>query len=267
MIDMETLSIQDSSISKAWCGSFSSVLAARASASKPQLISICGFPGERPTEDKAIENAIDRTLSTNGIGLSCRNVAFTIFPKSLCLANDLEGTFKRWHQAYPRLIERARKKNSQWSRGFYFYRMISFGSEAGEGINQLMHIINIWNEGVHNPMGLQVSCFDPCSDHNRSRQRSFPCLHQIGISADRTKEGYALTLHAFYPIQNITARAYGNYQGLCQLGYFLAHHMKGCKFHRLNCFIGKPTWKYGDIKAKNQLIELRELAMAHLKEE
>ena len=260
--------IESSNLSIAWCKSLKAATHGQ-TRGRPQLISLVGFSNQSPEEDAAIEIAIDEAMMNTGTQLTCNNVAFTIFPSQLCDESEpAQATFDRWKRAYPRLLKRASKKNSQWSKGFYFYRMIAYGegNKGDRSINQLDHIINIWNEGVHNSMGLQISCFDPLRDHNRSRQRSFPCLHQIGLTTEKNGTQWLLTLNAFYPVQNILQRAYGNYQGLCRLGKFMSRHMIGCRFHRLNCFIAKPTRKSGPDKRNRQESELFRTITHYLKE-
>ena len=102
-------------------------------------------------------------------------------------------------------------------------------------------------------LSLQISCFDPAKDHTGQPVRGFPCLQQISISYD---DDGGLAVNAFYLMQYIFDRAYGNYLGLCHLGEFLAHETD-LRFSRMTCFIGKP--ELGDVP-KRDLAALVEIA-------
>ena len=156
----------------------------------------------------------------------------------------------------PRLRARDRRNRT----GTYFERMIAFeGTARKSGIetrNQLEHIISLWpanREGSRpRQSALQIAIFDPAKDHNRSPRSMFPCLQQLSLSYD---DSGGLAVNAYYPAQYIFDRAYGNYLGLCHLGYFMAKEMN-LEFVRLNCFVGRP--ELGDVR-KNAVRKLEEV--------
>lgn len=104
-------------------------------------------------------------------------------------------------------------------------------------VNQLQFVIDLLKRDRRpRESALQITCFDPAKDHTGQPVRGFPCLQQVSIAYD---DDGRLAVNAFYPMQYIFDRAYGNYLGLCHLGEFLAHETQ-LRFSRLTCFIGKP---------------------------
>jgi hypothetical protein len=144
-------------------------------------------------------------------------------------------------------LPRLRARDRLNLKGTYFERMIAFGGVRGKGgsiltetKNQLQHVINLWPKNGEHPRpkqsSLQVACFDPVKDLNRARRGGFPCLQQVSFTYD---DSGGLAVNAYYPTQYIFDRAYGNYLGLCSLGYFMAMEMH-LELVRLNCFIARP---------------------------
>ena len=113
-------------------------------------------------------------------------------------------------------------------------------------VNQLQFVIDLLKKGRRpRESALQITCFDPAKDHTGQPVRGFPCLQQVSISYD---DSGRLAVNAFYPMQYVFDRAYGNYLGLCHLGQFLAHQTQ-FRFSRLTCFIGKP--ELGDVSKRD----------------
>jgi thymidylate synthase len=147
---------------------------------------------------------------------SVRTVASTIFPTSLWRRDKPPSDlYERYERLWPR-IKRVRAN----VHGTYFRRFYCFGPETAP-VNQIQHILDTWGQGNHRRSALQLAVFDPTRDHTHQRQRGFPCLHQVALVHD----GPTLRLTAFYAMQVILEKAYGNYLGLTHLGQFLAHAM------------------------------------------
>lgn len=217
----------------------------------PLTISIGGLTNGLPAEDHRIRQAVDMALDLNG-KYSCAISAMTIFP------------FKYWNQTgrphvqkfkesfLKEYLPRLRARDPRNRTGTYFERMIAFQGIKRKGDsdtkNQLQHIIGLWpKNGEHSrprQSALQVAIFDPVKDHNGSPRSVFPCLQQVSFAYDDLG---GLAVNAYYPAQYIFDRGYGNYLGLCHLGYFMAYEM-GLEFMRINCFIGRP--ELGDVTKK-----------------
>ena len=186
----------------------------------PLVVVIEGLDNADPPEVPTIRNTLDAALIAEGNGLSCLQVANTLFPASLWNPQRPRADL---YQRYLRIVHRIRKHRGN-RYGVYFQRLIAFGTDTEtEGhINQLEHIICTWNRGNHRRSALQASLVDPRLDHTHQRQRGFPCLQQVAFAPKGDKE---LVVTGFYAKQHIFERAYGNYLGLCHLGRFMAHEM------------------------------------------
>lgn len=228
-------------LSLAWKGAFDYVMNVSDAKLRPTVVTITGFDGDIPPEIPAIRDAVDKDLQSRCPSLTCDRIASTIFPLEFWNRNHpAQELFEFYKRAYPRLIARAKHANSQWGRGTYFHRLVAPNGDYE--LNQIAHVINRWNSGCHHGMVTQLSCREVQHDQNRSSRPGFPCLQQIGLSHSRDRDGnYQLWLNAFYPLQDMVIRAYGNYLGLCRLGSFLAHYMNDCRFAGLNCFVAKPS--------------------------
>src|SRR5262249_6257528 len=117
---------------------------------------------------------------------------------------------------------RLRRRYPQNRNGLYFERMIAYGA-AEERINQLEHVIQTYRGDNHRRSALQITIFDPHSDHTNQRQRGFPCLQSVSIAPLSSGD---LAITGYYPVQYVFAKAYGNYLGLCRLGKFMAHELQ-----------------------------------------
>lgn len=202
----------------------------------PLVFTVSGFTGGSVHEDPGIRALLDSALAARGM-YRTETVASTIFPRSLWSpSRGREVLFDRYASLLPRL-------KSEYPRnryGTYFERLTSFESgrrqrrkflAASQPINQLEHIISVYQAGNHRRSALQATTFDPVEDVNGQMQRGFPCLQQIAFSPLR---GGVLAVTAFYAYQHVFEKAYGNYLGLCNLGQFMAHEL-GLKLGRMTC--------------------------------
>lgn len=214
--------IEESNLSVAWGKAFLKVLDATGREVSPLLVVINDLDNAEPPENPEIRRILDSALKEKRNGLTCDEVANTIFPASLWnQKKSRESLYKRYLNNFPYI---RRFPGNQY--GVYFQRLISFGydkeTQKGE-VNQLEHIICTWKKGNHRRSALQASLFDPRKDHTHQRQRGFPCLQQIAFARI---EDTNLQVTGFYATQYIFERAYGNYLGLFRLGQFMAHEME-----------------------------------------
>jgi hypothetical protein len=170
---------------------------------------------------------LDNILDQFGYGTT-DTVATTIFPYYLW---NPKAPRTELFDRYFRLLPRIRKLNR---RGVYFERLISYpGIKDQRGFNQLDHIITTYAHNNHRRSALQGSVIDPVQDlNNDSPLLGFPCMNQVGFLPDPAR--HTLTVTAYYPMQYMFRRAYGNYLGLVRLGRFMAHEM-GFQCDRLIC--------------------------------
>ena len=213
------LVVVERNLSVAWGKAFLEVFESNEIA--PLVVVIEDLDNADPPEVPAIRSALDDGLRAEGKGLSCLQVANTIFPISLW---NVQRPRADLYQRYLDIVHRIRKHRGN-RYGVYFQRLIAFGAdiEEGEDVNQLEHIITTWHRGNHRRSALQASLVDPRLDHKHQRQRGFPCLQQVAF-APTGDDGLAVT--GFYAKQHMFERAYGNYLGLCHLGRFMAHEME-----------------------------------------
>jgi hypothetical protein len=176
-------------------------------------------PGLRARLDEALVAGGNATVET---------VANTLFPKSLWNpSKPREHLFQRYQKILPTL------RHVGNPRGLYFERMISYpGTRGTVGKNQLDHIAQTFVSGNHRRSALQAAIFYPPADLNHSRQLGFPCLHQVAFTHSHARG--TLTVTAFYAMQYLFERAYGNYLGLMRLGQFMSHEMN-LKLERVIC--------------------------------
>ena len=86
----------------------------------------------------------------------------------------------------------------------------------------------------------------PLRDQTEARQ-GFPCLQHIAFVPDFNRQ--TLSLNAFYAMQLLFVKAYGNWLGLMRLGGFVASQTE-LRFVRLNCFTGHPEDVLGSTRPK-----------------
>ncbi len=222
-----TLTIEEDNLSVAWARALFNVV--EAGEISPLTVVISGFSDGEPKEVPAVRHLLDDALGADAKGLSCHEVANTIFPVSLW---NPRADRQQLYERYLRIMPRVLKYRRNW-HGVYFQRLIAYGHDKSYngGVNQLEHIIQTWHGGNHRKSALQAAIFDPRKDHTNQRMRGFPCLQQVAF-AQQGSDGLSVT--GFYATQYIFERAYGNYLGLCRLGRFMAQEM-GRQLTQVSC--------------------------------
>ncbi len=224
--------IEEPCLSHAWATALEVVTQPGVTSVSPLVVSFTEFtPSGDPIEDPALRGLLDGALQVRRLQ-SSRTVANTIFPRSLWNpASDRHSLYDRYMKVYPRI-----RKEPANRHGMYFHRMISYG-DARTGVNQLEFILDAFLRGVTRRSALQLAIIDPHLDHVRTRQRGFPCLHQVAFTP--AADG-SLVLTAFYATQHIFHKAYGNYLGLAELGAFFARET-GRHLTRVTCVAANAT--------------------------
>jgi hypothetical protein len=215
---------------------------------RPMVLTIGGFPGQQPPEVEALRATLDQrliALDKNPSEIS----ALTIFPHKMWVRRGRPACGAFSELCLEQFLPRMRKRDARNQYGTYFERMMAFSGSRRDGVrvvNQLQFVIDLLKKDRRpRESALQITCFDPAKDHTGQPVRGFPCLQQVSIAYDNDGR---LAVNAFYPMQYIFDRAYGNYLGLCHLGDFLAHETQ-LQFSRLTCFIGKP--ELGDVPKRD----------------
>lgn len=240
------LCIQETNVSRAWSQAFLAAATPGGGEMLPLVVTVTGCSGDLPSEIPSIRQALDRALLGHG-QFSCETVANTIFPQSLW--NEAKGR-EQLFQRYQDVLPQVRKVETRNKYGLYFERLIAFGPQK---VNQLEHIIRTYRGGNHRRSALQASVFDPSVDHTNQRQRGFPCLQQVAFVPCGHGE---MAVTAFYAIQHLFEKAYGNYLGLCRLGNFMAHEL-GLQFTQMTCIAGVA--KIGDVNKRDMQALCQEL--------
>jgi len=254
------LLIESSNLSLAWGQALLEVLDNPIGQCRPLVVSIGGFNADLPPEDDTIRKETDRILKSEGCN-SCDVSAMVVFPYKLWLRRK-HLSCEQFCQVcvneyYPRLAA----LNKLNRHGTYFLRMMDYKSVKNgsvETVDQVSQVVDrLTNESRFRATGLQMTCFNPATDHNRQPRLGFPCLQHVGITHEGDN-GIAVT--GFYPSQHIFDRAYGNYLGLAHLGFFLAHQ-SGHSLERVTCIATRPLLgtnrNKGPLKGLRQLIEKR----------
>lgn len=257
---------QEPNLAAAWSRAFLTMLRSPERELAPFLVSIAAGPDGQPAEDERLRTAIDACLEENWMSrrdsaehrgppkkrgaresqpVLIETVAKTIFPQAMWRrANgDRDRLYEGYLMSLPDFVSMAPHQNSG---GLYFARMIGYGVNPKTGAkerhladdldyepNQLEFIINACKPGAQR-MALQASVYDPVRDQTDARQH-FPCLQHVTFVPDFTRG--TLALNAFYALQLLYVKAYGNWLGLMRLGAFVASQTK-LRFERLNCFAG-----------------------------
>jgi hypothetical protein len=218
---------------------------------QPLLVSITGFDASgAPQEDALIRAALDSFLARND-EWSVEIVAFTIFPQRYYLVSggDRKELYQLYTDALPYLKAENQKLNS---RGFYFERLINFG-RGKINSNQLEYILSEYDAGRNRTSALQASIYDIERDQSHEPYQTFPCLQTISFL--RTDEG--LVVNAFYAMQYLIRKGYGNFLGLAHLGAFMAREMK-LPMARLNVVAGVEKLDFSKQMAAPILDVIRE---------
>jgi thymidylate synthase len=128
--------------------------------------------------------------------------------------------------------------------------MITGGPPGAE--NQLDFILAAYkNRSGTRRSILQVAIFQPSLDHSNAALLGFPCLQHVTFAP--TSDG--LNVNAFYAVQYIAERAYGNYLGLCRLGRFVAHVL-GLSLATVTCVAGIAELDIGKREARSLLKQM-----------
>lgn len=240
--------VEDSNLAVAWARGLQVAADAHHAEVVPLVVSITGFnPAGEFEEVYQIRQRLDCYLEESRLQ-SVETVANTIFPVSLWNpSKPRQELFER----YEHLFSRLQKLGNP--RGTYFQRMISGGPEVHP--NQLDFLISTYKsrKGVRRS-ALQVSVFDPKQDHSPSARLGFPCLQHVTFAP--TDEG--LSLNAFYAVQYLVERAYGNYVGLCRLGYFVAHELE-IPLVRVTCLAGIAQCERPKTQVKLMIASIEDL--------
>ena len=164
----------------------------------PLTVEINEFDDGDPPEIPSIRKALDANLDKHCKGLSCHQVANTIFPSSLWNPKVHRNVL---YERYQKIYHRIRRHPSN-RYGVYFQRFISYGdgSRMQGRVNQLEHIIQTWTGGNHRRSALQAAVFDPYTDHTHQHLRGFPCLQQVAFAAKKNSGlvSYWILRHAIH---------------------------------------------------------------------
>jgi hypothetical protein len=219
--------IEQENLSYAWAVALDRLLTPGTERLTPLVVSVTGFDNSgTPKEDARILELLDNELLANKL-FRVQTVANTLFPKHLWdETQPREVLYDRYLGILPRL-----KKRRQNRYGIYFERLIAYDSSCSHS-NQIEHIITTYRRGVHRASALQAAIFDPNRDHTSARRRGFPCLGHVAFESDQANQSLSVT--GFYTSQDVFAKAYGNYRGLCLLGAFVGHEI-GLKLSRMTC--------------------------------
>ena len=190
----------------------------------PLEVTIAGFHG-MPPQDQTVREAMDQLLMTKSKTWRSRTTASTIFPSSMWQPGVARADlYARYLKVYDRRLRKIRLN----ARGTYFQRLISYGPNR---LNQLENVIDAWNRGIKRRSAFVTSVLDPETDQKPTPFLGFPCMHQVCFSPEG-REGFAVT--GFYAKQDIFDRGYGNYLGLARLGFFMAEAF-GRQLTRVTC--------------------------------
>ena len=220
--------INEENLSIAWAKAFVEVM--KHTEITPLTITITGLDNDNIEEDSTIRSMLDASLFETS-HCSCESAAGTIFPLSLWnRKREADFLFRRYKSCRKQIRKCPPNRN-----GVYFERLVAYGIDYREPVNQLEFIIKTYIEkGNHRRSALYASILDPRCDAKHQKRRGFPCLQQVGFVPMNKK---LLNVVGFYPMEYIYGRGYGNYLGLCRLGQFMAQEM-GLTLSQMTCFIG-----------------------------
>lgn len=241
--------IEDANLSHAWARAVSAALESHGEI-VPLVVSVTGpFDGGQPPVDPELERKLNALLRAENARLSIDTVANTLFPQTLWnAARPRQALFDRFLRLWPKI----RRSNPH---GHYFHRLVTLGDRAVCNGNQLEFIIEAYTArtGVRRSM-LQATTYNAKTDHTRAALRGFPCLQQVSFAVQR--DG-TVSVNGFYAYQYMGQRAYGNYLGLCRLGYFVAHEL-GTVVGRMTCYAGIAKCDIGVAKLRGVFDHLDE---------
>jgi len=215
--------IEENNLSNAWCKVLEAILNSPEKEITSLLLSLNGFE-----ETLLIRERLDECLKDYKKG-SILTVAETIFPASLYwLMDEKRDALYEQYKYNLRWLHKIDKRNR---RGLYFERLINYDGR----VNQLENIIQSYlKDPSVRRSKLQASVFDANHDHIETRYQGFPCLQHLTFYVTKNN---GLVVNAFYAIQYIFERGYGNWLGLINLGKFMAKEMN-VTLERFNCYVG-----------------------------
>ena len=115
--------IEENNLSVAWGKAFLEVFNATGGKISPLVVAINDLENAEPPEIPAIRDVLDAMLKEKKNGLSCHEVANTIFPVSLWNPEmSMECLYERYLKTFPHI-----RKHPRNQYGVYFQRLISFG--------------------------------------------------------------------------------------------------------------------------------------------
>jgi len=245
MSEPQMYACDETSLAVAWARAFLMMSTPPERELAPFLVSIAAGADGSPAEDDDLRDALDACLEEAGFQ-TVDKVAKSIFPHPLWrrAKGDRHKLYADYLQSLPDYVAMEPTKNCY---GLYFARLIGYGIDhkTGEeerhlgngrlpqGGNQLEFIINALKPKAQR-MALQASVYDPVRDQTEAR-RPFPCLQHVSFVPDFARK--TLALNAFYALQLLFVKGYGNWVGLFRLGAFVASQA-GLRFERLNCYAG-----------------------------
>lgn len=222
--------VDSKNISTAWISALEALTRRGVSELTPLIVHIRGFQDGQPEEDPEIRRLLDDALVASG-AKRIDTTARTIFPETLWARYRAEGRNAFFDRYQKRLFPRFQRSEPQLNRnGTYFLRMLEYGPT---GINQLKTILDNREAGQTRRSAMQVVIYDPAKDLDKEPYMTFPCLDYVAFAVN----GSELSLTAFYAVQYIFDRAYGNYVGLVRLGQFVASELN-CRLQQITCVSG-----------------------------
>lgn len=242
------LVISESNLSHAWGRALWHIVKNKNTDSiKPLIVSLTGFTDGLPNEDDDIRKCLDAFLEKED-KYSVEIAGFTIFPHRYwqVAGGDRETLYQIYMDAYPHLQAAVPQPNKKPNnKGLYFQRLIDYGRGPCDG-NQLEFIIKEYNERKGRTSKFQATTYDPEHDLNSNPYMPFPCLQHVSFVP--TEDG--LVVNAFYAMQYLVERGYGNFVGLSHLGDFMASQM-GLKLAQVNIMAGVEKLTYSQTKMKS----------------
>ena len=227
-------SVRGNSVAETWRTAFVTALKSKGHECSPLVVTIAPPPGWTHREPSTIRTALDAKLQSNPKLYSTATTAGLVFPSSLWERYRPKGRDFFFEQFRERTGPRLRQADLRNRKGTYFERLVAYGPSR---TNQLKDILDAWDSGTSRRSVLQAVVFDPAKDHSRSQYLPFPCLDYVGFAP---VSGRGLSMTAFYAMQYLFDRAFGNYVGLCALGTFVAEQL-GMPFFQLTCVSGVAT--------------------------
>ncbi len=164
-----------------------------------------------PLDEGWLERYDPRRVDSN-VKRSCKDVANTIFPKK-----DFETTRNRYdfYARYLSAFERGRRwhrNRSTW--GTYFSRMICFGTNRVNRLEQIIHALNSW-QGTHRAaFNLHLSA----QDIDSLRPLASPCLQYIQFAESPQR---ALSMTVIVRNHDYFQKGLGNFVGAARLLQFM----------------------------------------------